>query len=82
MRAGFQHHALADLPPGRPGTLCKGSLLNVESGLEGQGKSYFPPGFNPPIVQSLESRLIAKVTKFLRLLYLGYQWLVFVLCFI
>jgi hypothetical protein len=67
-----QHHALAALPPGRPGTLCKGSLLNVESGLDGQGIFRFPPGFNPLNVESLVSRLIAKVAKILRLLYLGY----------
>lgn len=74
MGVGFQHHALAALPPGRPGTLRKGSLLNVESGMDGQGQSFFPPGFNPPpTVQSLESRLIAQVTKILRLLYLGHQ---------
>ena len=49
---GFQHHALAALPPGRPGTLRKGSLLNVESGMDGQGQSFFPPGFNPPRTSS------------------------------
>jgi hypothetical protein len=48
MGVGFQHHALDALPPGRRGTLCKGPLLNVESVLDGQGQSCFPPEFNPP----------------------------------
>jgi len=55
-------------------------MLNVEFSLDGRGKSCFPSGFKPLTVQSLESRLIAKVTKILRLLYLGYQWLFFLFC--
>jgi len=80
MWVGFQQLDLAALPPGRPVNLCKGSLLNVESGLNRQGNSCFPLGFNPPppAIKSLGSRLIAEVTRILRLLYLVYQWLLFV----
>jgi len=68
-RVDFQHHALAALTPERPVTLCEGFLLNVESGLDGQGNSCFPPRFNPLTVQSLESRLIAKVARNLKLVF-------------
>jgi hypothetical protein len=51
-----QRHALAALPPGRPGTHCTGGWVSPTAGLEGCEKSRPPPGFDLRTIQPAASR--------------------------
>ena len=59
MGVGGQHNGPTSLPPGmtRPGTHCVEGYVGPEAGLDGCGKSFFFPWFDPqtvhPVVQSL-----------------------------
>ena len=53
---GGQHHAPADLPPGkRPGTHCIGGWVGPRDGLDGCG-------FDPRTVQPVASRCTDRAT--------------------
>ena len=57
MRVSGQHHAPAALPPGkRPGTHCIGDWVGYRFGVDRCGKSSPRPGFDPWIVQPVDSR--------------------------
>ena len=40
----------------RPGAYCTGGWVGPRAGLDGCGKSYLPPGFDPRTVQPVASR--------------------------
>jgi hypothetical protein len=54
--AGQRHAPAALLPGNRPGTHCTGVWVGLTAGLDGCGKSRFPPGFDSRTVKSVAIR--------------------------
>jgi len=56
MGVGGQRYAPAAFPPGKTWYHCVGGWVGPRAGLDGSGKSRYPPGFDSRTVQAVASR--------------------------